>query len=93
MTRLPAARPLSAEERDRRARGGDLYKLALSRLPSFENHPLRNKNVWVDADGMEVKLVTHRRATERVSHMPMAVGHGQRNKPFLRVPKSLMLHV
>mmetsp|Transcript_18324 Transcript_18324/g.47891 ORF Transcript_18324/g.47891 Transcript_18324/m.47891 type:complete len:241 (+) Transcript_18324:24-746(+) len=53
VTRLPAQRPLSAEERDHRARGGDLYKLALSRLPSFENHPLR-KNVWVDADGMEV---------------------------------------
>eukprot|EP00037_Helgoeca_nana_P019451 m.189980 g.189980 ORF g.189980 m.189980 type:complete len:244 (-) comp24872_c0_seq5:4961-5692(-) len=54
ITRMPATRPLSAEESDQRARGGDLYKMALSRLPSFENHPLRHKTVWVDADGMEV---------------------------------------
>lgn len=54
ITRLPRVRPLSAEEVDSRARGGDLYKLALSRLPSFENHPLRHRSVWVDADGMEV---------------------------------------
>ena len=54
ITRLPRARPLSAEEADSRARGGDLYRLALSRLPSFDNHPLRFRSVWVDPDGMEV---------------------------------------
>eukprot|EP00038_Savillea_parva_P030932 m.81595 g.81595 ORF g.81595 m.81595 type:complete len:242 (+) comp9416_c0_seq1:234-959(+) len=54
VTSLPAPRILSADELDSRARGGDLYRLALSRLPSFENHPLRHKSVWMDADGMEV---------------------------------------
>lgn len=58
-TRLPTQKPLSQEEIDRRKNSGDLYRLALSRLPSFDHYPSTHRPPCMDANGMEVGDVFH----------------------------------
>jgi len=50
---------ISSEEEERRSRSGDIYRLALSRLPSFDNvkQQVSDKCLMYNADGMEVNFM------------------------------------
>eukprot|EP00040_Diaphanoeca_grandis_P015055 m.76606 g.76606 ORF g.76606 m.76606 type:complete len:243 (-) comp24919_c0_seq1:459-1187(-) len=49
---------ISSEEVERRSRSGDIYRLALSRLPSFDTvRPVNDKSLMYDADGIEVQEI------------------------------------
>lgn len=50
---------ISSEEEERRSRSGDIYRLALSRLPSFtsDQRPVSDKCLMFDADGIEVQRI------------------------------------
>lgn len=56
--RVPNLPQISPEEEERRARSGDIYRLALSRLPSFDTRPaISDRCLMVDGDGVEINQV------------------------------------